>query len=601
MPGYWIDSRMTYSLPEHPVVLFGGKYWCICSRYSTQEIVLYSSTDGRNWSVASGMSYVFPGWETLGIYRMFYTGNSFLFDIGLRPEDTDGRSEMIRIYEVTLPSGTWALRAEYPARTESGLIFYVKEPYLSDVQVVPLPDGRYRFLYHGLSVGSAWARMAYVDLGPGGVSGWNYLPEWNYEPYPPGYPRFAVVTHDGSGTAYIVESYESLMGPGDTRRLRWAILYPDGSYTPLPLPYIELPPGGTPYAMTSRIFGGRWHILCGRLLSVDGGEETVLQDIYSDGLPPSSWNIVTLFRPGAAELPYPDPAGGEGSTVVGRFFRRSGQYRVHCTMVNPDMSEVVRVAYRSWNGSSWDTGGPPMTLYSPVSDPPIGYSGTWMDPVRVYVTDDFVPEENGYGLLGYAEEAPFFVMPPVGSPPPPAPPFGSRRVVLYRPNYFDGCLDTYHRLCRDSVTAHVCQNYDAVEEWLREVRMPSRALPFRERRAIPTPLSSDGDVEVLRFRVPEGFDAVVRGIYHHYTGPGFVQGSGDIEWRLRVGRVYPRFMGRMTVEMGDVDAHFPISGLLVPSGQTVYYIVNVPNLSGGILPENSEIVCSIEGWLIPRR
>jgi len=33
----------------------------------------------------------------------------------------------------------------------------------------------------------------------------------------------------------------------------------------------------------------------------------------------------------------------------------------------------------------------------------------------------------------------------------------------------------------------------------------------------------------------------------------------------------------------------------------VRYIVNVPNLSGGILIGDSRIVCALEGWFVPRR
>jgi hypothetical protein len=109
-------------------------------------------------------------------------------------------------------------------------------------------------------------------------------------------------------------------------------------------------------------------------------------------------------------------------------------------------------------------------------------------------------------------------------------------------------------------------------------------------------------VLVVDLVVPLGYDGVIRGNAHWYSGPGFVDGSGDILWRLQVGRVYARHLGNMAVTLGRPQQTHPIrDGIWLRTLEPVRYIVNVPNLSGGILIGASRIVCVIEGWFLPRK
>jgi hypothetical protein len=133
------------------------------------------------------------------------------------------------------------------------------------------------------------------------------------------------------------------------------------------------------------------------------------------------------------------------------------------------------------------------------------------------------------------------------------------------------------------------------------IRAPRNFIPFRKVAAIPTPLAASGDVEVLNFRVPTGYDGVIAGLFHLYTGPGFADGNGDIQWRLAINKVYAIHLGNVLVTLGSVQQAFPVDGgIPIQSGNIIRYIVNVPNLSGGILPLATQIECGLEGLFYAR-
>jgi hypothetical protein len=177
---------------------------------------------------------------------------------------------------------------------------------------------------------------------------------------------------------------------------------------------------------------------------------------------------------------------------------------------------------------------------------------------------------------------------------------GSRRVHVLVPNKFDQCLSRElcaHLLYRPSKAC--CE--PILYRDINLVRAPQDYIPFRKTSAIPTPLAVSGDVEVLNFQVPHGYDGVIAGLFNVYTGPGFQDGNGDIEWRVIINRVYATHLGRVLVTLGSRQSSYPVDGgIEVKSGNYIRYIVNVPNLSGGILPLNSQIVCGLEGLFYVR-
>jgi hypothetical protein len=174
-------------------------------------------------------------------------------------------------------------------------------------------------------------------------------------------------------------------------------------------------------------------------------------------------------------------------------------------------------------------------------------------------------------------------------------------MVVLVPNYWDHSLWKEVDPARQIPARSVCCVRDPNDHF-KWVRLPKGAIEFRKVGAIPTPLAAAGDVLVLRFTIPMGYDGVIHGLTQHYTGPGFLEGNGDIEWRLKINRTYAQYLGNVLVSLGSLSETHPLDdGIPVYSLQQVEYIVNVPNGSGGILPVNTQIVCACTGFFWPRK
>jgi hypothetical protein len=131
--------------------------------------------------------------------------------------------------------------------------------------------------------------------------------------------------------------------------------------------------------------------------------------------------------------------------------------------------------------------------------------------------------------------------------------------------------------------------------------VPPQAVPLHRVAGIVTPLPAAGDQTILEMRMPLGYDGLLAGIFHFYSGNGFVQGSGDIVWRVQVNLRYMEDLGNIPFALGSPQSPVPLTeGQILLSGQTVRYIVNVPNLSGLIQVGQSQITAGLVGFLWPR-
>ena len=180
--------------------------------------------------------------------------------------------------------------------------------------------------------------------------------------------------------------------------------------------------------------------------------------------------------------------------------------------------------------------------------------------------------------------------------------FGTRRLVILEPNAYDDCLkglpELYRQIPWGQGICCVPDRYD-YQGWKK---FNADAEPFRRIQAVATPLAIAGDVLVVTFWPPLGWDGILHGIFNRYTGPGFRDGGGDIEWRLQFGPVYAKQMGRVLVQMGQVNKFYKLNqGIPFKSHRPIHWWVYAPNGSGAILPVNSQIVCGLEGWIFPRK
>ena len=170
-------------------------------------------------------------------------------------------------------------------------------------------------------------------------------------------------------------------------------------------------------------------------------------------------------------------------------------------------------------------------------------------------------------------------------------------------NDWDHCLDGV-RECFRLVCKRVCPKPRPMISWPwdQEEGVPPDAVPFRQTGGIVTPLTAAGDVAIFSFRVPVGYDGIILQGYNLYQGTGFVQGSGDILWRLRINNsYYVKDWGSVAFSLGGVSDPYPFSdALFITSGQTVTMLVNVPNTSGTIQVGASRILGALMGYFLPR-
>jgi hypothetical protein len=131
--------------------------------------------------------------------------------------------------------------------------------------------------------------------------------------------------------------------------------------------------------------------------------------------------------------------------------------------------------------------------------------------------------------------------------------------------------------------------------------IPAWAIPFRAVAGITTPDTASGDNVVVSLHVPSGYDGFLTGLFWHYSGTGFSQGSGDIIWRLQINRRYVKDLGDVPFELGSPVLPLPLTdGQLLLSDWTVSAIVNVPNLSSMIQVGASTITAGLLGFYWPR-
>ena len=172
------------------------------------------------------------------------------------------------------------------------------------------------------------------------------------------------------------------------------------------------------------------------------------------------------------------------------------------------------------------------------------------------------------------------------------------------PNFFDACLGADTRLwhniqCRGGITA-LCRRVEAptydAPPW---VVQPPQGRRFQEIQTVASP-AANTTTAVLAFRVPHGYDGVINGIVCRFIGLGFVEGSGDLHWRLQLSRRYASDYGDIQTSLGDLTAPVALQGggIRVYSNQLIQFLVYV-NVAV-ILDPAGRVLCALSGWFYPR-
>jgi len=142
---------------------------------------------------------------------------------------------------------------------------------------------------------------------------------------------------------------------------------------------------------------------------------------------------------------------------------------------------------------------------------------------------------------------------------------------------------------------------------LAQISPPYGALTFNPFKAIPLPAPAAGDVVLATFQVPIGYDGIITGQSNGYIGAGFMEGSGDIVWRIAVNQNtalrYLKDCGAILFSLGQINNHQTVpGGMRLYSGDTVALIVTCPNTSGALPPAGTgQVFAGLHGWFYPRK
>ena len=170
---------------------------------------------------------------------------------------------------------------------------------------------------------------------------------------------------------------------------------------------------------------------------------------------------------------------------------------------------------------------------------------------------------------------------------------------------WDECLRAYgnlYRFIEFPGTCSIPREYACLLPWDDDFgAVPPNSVPIHHTGAILTPTTASGDNTVVSLTLAAGYDAIITGFFWGYSGTGFVQGSGDILWRMKQGFRFVKDLSNVPFALGTGQLPIPMTdGQLLYAGQTMSLVVNVPNLSGMIQIGASRIIGGLIGFMWPR-
>lgn len=134
------------------------------------------------------------------------------------------------------------------------------------------------------------------------------------------------------------------------------------------------------------------------------------------------------------------------------------------------------------------------------------------------------------------------------------------------------------------------------------VAMPSEGRRFQQIGSIILPVVANTDTLVTTLAVPTGYDGVIVSVVNMFTGTGFVEGSGDLHYRIQINRRWLKDYGDIQTTMGTVASPCMIyrGGVKLRTQEVVRYWVSVTAAGLGNLLPGGRIVCAFFGWFYPQ-
>ena len=108
--------------------------------------------------------------------------------------------------------------------------------------------------------------------------------------------------------------------------------------------------------------------------------------------------------------------------------------------------------------------------------------------------------------------------------------------------------------------------------------LPANHIPLDASASVAMP-AVGVEKDVVSYQVQNGYDAIIKLYSCNYLAGGFVEGSGDIIWRIKIdGRPVKNF-DSITTQRGSLQIPRQIYNLRVYSGQTLSLTVTCNNIT----------------------
>lgn len=129
------------------------------------------------------------------------------------------------------------------------------------------------------------------------------------------------------------------------------------------------------------------------------------------------------------------------------------------------------------------------------------------------------------------------------------------------------------------------------------IAMPDGGYHVMQPGTVPTPaISATVWTDVINITIPNGYDGVYDGIMNTYNGQGFINGSGDLIWRLLINGQAVRNYDNILVQLGNDSVTGKTRIRVKSSDQVQFQVTNVALLGAG-----TQIFCFLGGWYYPNK
>jgi hypothetical protein len=176
------------------------------------------------------------------------------------------------------------------------------------------------------------------------------------------------------------------------------------------------------------------------------------------------------------------------------------------------------------------------------------------------------------------------------------------------PNAFNHCLNQECQLWEQIILRGglemVCQTMRK-KRYLKApwVEMPPEGERLQKVGSIPLPVAELVDTPILDFTMPIGWDGVGTNIMMTVAGSGFVEGSGDVVWRMQVGQRWIPDFSNVIFSLNDLrNPHALVGGYIrLLSLQRVQIFAMLGAGALGRLDPAGRLNAAVVGWQYPKR